>query len=317
MSLQISIMAGIGIILNPHSRSNRKNPGRSKRLSFIVGDKGSCRETHDRSDVPQVIAEFKEKNIEILGISGGDGTLHYTLTEMLKVYGFSQLPRIALLRGGTMNNAANALKIIGSPEQILSNLICKYHSGEDFKVSQINLLNINGMYGFLFGVGTTSKVVEAYCDAPQESSVWLAVQIAFKLGYSCLLNTKWGYKICERLDANVLVDGREWPFKNYSTIAAGSVETFGFGFNPFYRTRSEPGKFQVIAMSMQPREMLLKSLNSFISRPIKSENSLDEVAQKVEMTFKEPQRYTIDGELFGPANQITVETGPSISVVVG
>ena len=99
-------MSGIGIILNPHSRSNRQNPERIKRLGFIVGDKGSCKLTNDIRDLPEIVHEFREKQIDILGISGGDGTNHCTLTTFINEYKDTPLPTIAFLRGGTMNAIA-------------------------------------------------------------------------------------------------------------------------------------------------------------------------------------------------------------------
>ena len=56
-------MPGIGVILNPYSRSNRKNPGRAERLGVIVGDKGSCHATRDISDVERLAQGFKEKGV--------------------------------------------------------------------------------------------------------------------------------------------------------------------------------------------------------------------------------------------------------------
>ncbi|MBU4485168.1 hypothetical protein KKA47_07100 [bacterium] len=310
-------MAGIGVILNPHSRSNRKNPERVKKLSFIVGDKGSCRATHDSLDVPNVLSEFKEKSIDVLGISGGDGTLHYVLTEMLKVYGKDKFPKIALLRGGTMNNAAQALGVAGTPEKILSNLIYKYHAGDEFKMTRVHLMNVNGMHGFLFGMGLVSRCVEIYYEAAKHPSPLTALMVGCRIVGSFLLNTEWANGLCKRFDAKVVVDGKEWPFKNYVAVTSGTVETFGFGFNPFYRTRTEPGRFQSIGISLPPRTLLCKVLNSFLSRPINSENSLDEMASKVEITCSEPHKYTIDGELFGPVDKITVEVGPLLDVIIG
>ena len=110
-------MAGIGIILNPKARSYKHNPGRMERLGFIVGDKASCHATQDVLDVEALAKEFKEKEIEILGISGGDGTNHVTLTTFINVYGDKPLPKVAFLRGGTMNNVANALGVKGLPEK--------------------------------------------------------------------------------------------------------------------------------------------------------------------------------------------------------
>ena len=67
--------------------------------------------TETLDEVRGLAREFKEKGIDILGISGGDGTNHRTLSTFLEVYGETPLPKIALLRGGTMNNLANQLGI--------------------------------------------------------------------------------------------------------------------------------------------------------------------------------------------------------------
>lgn len=93
-------MPGIGVVLNPYSRSNRKNPWRAEELGFIVGDKGSCHATHSIEDVEILAGQFKERQIEVLGLSGGDGTYQKTLTTFVKVYGAAPLPKIALLGGG-------------------------------------------------------------------------------------------------------------------------------------------------------------------------------------------------------------------------
>jgi len=118
-------MPGIGIILNPYSSLYRNDPERLKRVGFIVGDRGSCHATDTLDDVRELASEFKERDIDILGISGGDGTNHKTLTAFIKVYGEKPLPRIAFLRGGTANNTATQLGIRGTPERILSNLMFK------------------------------------------------------------------------------------------------------------------------------------------------------------------------------------------------
>ena len=63
---------GIGVVVNPYSRKNRKNPEAIKKLGYIIGDKGSCEATRSLSDVERVAREFMEKGVEILALSGGD-----------------------------------------------------------------------------------------------------------------------------------------------------------------------------------------------------------------------------------------------------
>src|SRR3954470_14930223 len=118
-------MPGIGLITNPRSRVNQRDPGRARRLSYLVGSHGNAEATKSIDDLYRVCEEFKKERIDVLGISGGDGTLHHTLTAMLSTYGEQPMPMIAILRGGTMNTVANSLGIKGETGQLLFELIDK------------------------------------------------------------------------------------------------------------------------------------------------------------------------------------------------
>ncbi len=307
-------MSGIGIILNPHSRSYKHNPERMERLGFIVGDKASCHATHDILDVEALAKEFKEKNIDILGISGGDGTNHVTLTNFIKVYGDTPLPKIAFLRGGTMNNITGALGIKGLPEKILSNLIFKYHSGAEFKMTEVDMMNINGKYGFLWGMGLISRFIEEYYKGfptPTRAAKILAYFIS-----SSLCHTKFIMRVCERFDARVVVNGVEWPFKNYISLHAGTVETFGLHFDPFYRAREKPGFFHMLGISCVPRSMLWGFPWIFMRKRVPSENYQDDLASDVLIELAEPMTHQIDGDIQPATDRISIKTGPRLNCIV-
>src|SRR4051812_22856783 len=118
-------MSGIGIITNPHSKLNKRNPARMSLLGYILGAKGQLEVTNTLEDLGRVARDFKEKGVTILAINGGDGTICRTLTAFIKEYGETgtPLPQVALLRGGTINVLANNLRIKGSPEQVLYRLV--------------------------------------------------------------------------------------------------------------------------------------------------------------------------------------------------
>src|SRR5215471_13326780 len=104
-----SRVPGIGLITNPRSRVNLRDPGRPRRLSYLIGSHGQAEATRTLDDLYRVCEEFRKERIDVLGISGGDGTLHHTLTAMIRTYGSDQsLPPIAILRGGTMNTIARS-----------------------------------------------------------------------------------------------------------------------------------------------------------------------------------------------------------------
>ncbi len=308
-------MSGIGVILNPYSRSNRKNPGRAERLGFIVGDKGSCHATKDISDVERLAQEFKERKVEILGISGGDGTYQKTLTTFIKIYGETPLPQIAFLGGGTMNNVVHCLKINGTPEMILSRLIYKYHAGTPFIFSDCNLLKVNELYGFIFGNGLLYRFL---CDfnKVEGSTQWTAAGMLLQAMFHALANSKRGCELCRRVDADVMVDGKPWPFKNYTTIFAGTVETLGLGFDALYRARKEKGKFQILCFSLPPRQVVWSFPRLLLGKPVPSEHWLDSLASEVVMTTKEPEGFMLDGELYPETTEVKLSLGPTLKVIV-
>src|SRR5580693_9687084 len=109
-------MSGIGVVLNPKSRHNLRDPGAALRLSRRLGDYGVLRTAQSVEELYRIAEDFRRFDIDVLAISGGDGTNHVTLTGFLDVYGGAMIPRVALLRGGTMNTVANSVGIRGKPE---------------------------------------------------------------------------------------------------------------------------------------------------------------------------------------------------------
>lgn len=309
-------MAGIGVILNPYSRSNRRHPRRARRLGFIVGDKGSCHETRSVEDIDRLALEFRRREIEILGISGGDGTLHTTLTSFINAYQGTPLPKIAFLRGGTMNNTAGCLGIRGRPERILSDLILKYHHDELFQTTPLDLMNVNGKFGFIFGMGVVERFIEHY-ERVKVPTPTRAALLLSRYVLSAMANGKDACRLCRRFDATVTVGDEVLSFRNYTMLFAGTIETLGLGFRPMPRARHIPGQFELVGVSSTPRRFLANLVPAFLKRPLTSPNVLDRVGKSAVVELAEPLPYTIDGDTpEAPASRIEISMGPKITCIV-
>lgn len=308
-------MTGIGIVLNPHSRSNRRNPERIDRLSFIVGDQGSCHATQSIPDLRDVAEDFARREVEVLGISGGDGTIHHTLSAFLDVYGDRPFPKVALLRGGTVNNVANAVGIKGDPESVLSRLILHYHEGRPLETTPVHCLKINDKSGFLWGNGLISTFMQEYAKLGERGAPAVAA-LATRCFFSALFHTSYMLDLGKRFDAKVIVDGAEWPFQNYTLVNAGTVEPYGFGVKPFYRAREKPGHFHVFGLAMTPRQLLGALPNSMLSRPLHPEDYIDALAKEVIIECAEPITHMIDGEVYPDTDRIHLRCGPALQMVV-
>lgn len=308
-------MPGIGVVLNPNSKTYKKDPEKARKMSFIVGDKASCKATEDMADLRRVADEFKSRDIDILAISGGDGTNHCTLTTFINVYGDKPLPKIAFLRGGTLNTVAATMGIFGSSENILSNLLVKYHEDIPFKTREVMLTKINDEYGFIFGMGVVYRFMDDYYKGGSPSPPQAAWTLIKSIS-SALINGKFARALFEAFDAEIIVNGKKWPMANYSSIYTGSINQLGLNFKTYYLVDKYPGKFHAIGFSMPPRSVLRYVPKMYLGVPSGCPDLIEEAATEMIIKLKKPIPFTIDGDMKKPHDTFHVSSGPTITVLV-
>jgi len=309
-------MPGIGVILNPNSKKYKKNPDKTHRMGFIVGDKASCKATEDLQDLRRVAEEFKTRDIDILAISGGDGTNHCTLTTFLQVYGEKPLPRIAFLRGGTLNTVASTLGIKGSSEKLLSNLLVKYHEDIPFQTKEATLLKINNEYGFLWGIGVLYNFLDAYYSNREIVSPFIAAKTLFRSIGSAFINGRFARALFDRFDGEVIVNGKRWPFANYAAVYAGMINQLGFDFRVFYLTDQFPDRFHAIGFSSTPRDLIRYVPKMYLGKPSGCPNLLEEAATEMVVQLTKPLPFMIDGDMKKPIDRWVITQGPKITLIL-
>lgn len=308
-------MSGIGVVLNPNSKSYKKNPAKLEHMAFIVGDKASCKPTDDIDDLYRVADEFKSRDIDILAISGGDGTIHCTLTAFLKVYGEKSLPKITLLRGGTLNTIAATHGILGTTEQLLSSLLIRYHEDLSFTEKKLRLMNINGSYGCIWGCGFVFTFMEEYYKNASLNPLVAAKTLTTCI-FSALCNGRVARKMFDRFDAEIEVNGKKWVFANYSSIFAASIRQFGLNFNVFHHMMRQNEGFHSYGVSLPPRT-LVPLINGFRrAEPNSSEHVLDAFATEMVVRLDKPLGYTIDGDMLPAVDYFEIKQGPELTVLV-
>jgi hypothetical protein len=80
-------------------------------------------ETDHAAALPEALADFARKGIDLLVVNGGDGTLQHALTEILAGDDFERIPMIAPLRGGRTNMTALDLGAQRDPVKGLASVL--------------------------------------------------------------------------------------------------------------------------------------------------------------------------------------------------
>ena len=307
-------MPGIGLITNPRSRVNRRDPSRIRRLGYLVGAHGSAKATQSLDDLHQVCTDFHKERIDVLGISGGDGTLHHTLTAMVRAYGEDPLPPIAILRGGTMNTVATSFGIRGESPRLLFELIDKHSRGVPFDIFSRPLLKIGDAFGFIFGNGLIYNFLEAYYDTGNPSPA-VAARIVAQASLSAVVGGPLARRLYRRLHTKVTVDGETWAREDFAVVAASVVEQIGLGFRPFYRLHDQPDCFQILGIHTDVTGFIAELPRIRAGAPMRRDKVIDSLARKVVFESDEELGYTVDGDTYVAQGRLELGLGPTIKLI--
>ena len=102
----------LAIVLNPDAGS-RYDERRVDGLRAIAGSRGVLFSTSKRDLLDAIVQGARERGVATVAIIGGDGTVSSVLSALHRAYGSERLPRIALLRGGSMIVAPDGRVIAG------------------------------------------------------------------------------------------------------------------------------------------------------------------------------------------------------------
>ena len=309
-------MSGIGIIYNPYAGKNRKNPGLEAELKNILGDHGLFVRTDDKAALTRAAQEFRKAEIDILAVSGGDGTLHQVISTMAETYGTHPLPMLASLRCGTMNTVSNSVKLKGKSTDILSQVVRKYAAGRKFETFDQQTMNVNGRFGFLTGAGVIARFLQVYYSGKKPGPVHAAGMVA-QMIFGAIFRTGYNSRIFCPMKCRMSVDGREIPQSEYMYVLACTVRELGLGFTPTPRAYEKPGHFHLFAGSMTPVNLVPKVPALWLGRDIiHPKQYYNGIASEMVLEPLEEIPWMIDGDIYTTDRPLRFKVGPTISLIV-
>ncbi len=308
-------MPGIGVISNPNARFNRMYPGLKDRLSFIVGWGGDVASTGTLEDVESTAQAFKDCEIDMVAISGGDGTAQRTLEKLLKVYGDTPLPPVLLLPTGTMNMVPASFGIHGKSLTVLLRIVARYRHNLPIRCIRRNLLKVNDHYSFMFGVGVPARFLQVYNQgniSPLDgakllgSYVWDAIKGGSEKLTDLFRTVSMTYCIDEGIPHEVTLNAMFVSF----------IEEVALKFRICPRAGQDRNVFEILRLSGGTRNVGF-SLPWLWMGSLRKLNGIDrDLARKLTMTLQEPEPYTLDGEVYAPESQFEITAGPELRFVV-
>lgn len=311
-------MPGIAVVTNPRSRQNRRNPRIAGQLSYLLGERGEVAQPSTLSELVETAKKYRDREIDVLAINGGDGTAHVVLTAFARAYGGAPLPPVALLRGGTMNTVASGLGIRGKPATLLSSLVDRYHRQEPFALVERSLLKVDGeepQFGFLFGNGIVSNFLEAYYEGSEPSPL-KAASVLTRAVASTLVGGALSARLMRPTRVAMKTDTGAWPMQDYLTVTAGTVDDMGLRFRPFMEAPRHPGYMQVLGIACRPVDVLWQLVRMRLGLLPNHPDISSSLTRRIELQSDQPISYMIDGDFHVGGTSLRLETGPTVRLVL-
>lgn len=336
----------IGVLTNPNSGKNRKNPGRLADLERAVAGHGIVRQTQSLDELAAVIAEFQELGCEYWVVDGGDGTLHWLLSTAQQLATAqpqaatrdSPWPMVIPGNGGSIDFVAHKAGIRAQAPDIVRALVGALERGESVPTVDLDTLHITGStedeaferIGFAAALG---GVAQRFFDKLYQRDRIDPLGIVDVLARASVGGVagstpgpirerlvpslqQYADDIFEPTRARVEVDGKVLAFETFSSLQVGSIDINLGGVVRTFRRAAQPGVMHAQAISSSRLGVVANLPNIVLGTPIWGRDVFDGAVEELcaEAVGGSTLDPVIDGELCFGLRSLRVRQGPRLRV---
>jgi len=304
----------IGVVNNLRAGKSQEQVGRM--LGFLRSHPDVLHvETESAGVMPEALAELAAREVDLLVVNGGDGTLQYVLTEILANNAFGErVPLIAPLRAGRTNMSAMDL---GADRNALRGLAAMIASAREGRIAERveprRVLRVAYGYGFerqvqygmFFGAGLIKRAIELnhrLFDQEGQRSVVEGVPGATLVTAGLLGRVITGDRsgILTPDKVQIQLDGEELHQGEYHLVIASTLSRLFARMRPFWG--KGPGGVRFTAVAAPCERFGKAAIGMLRGRPsdwVTEENgytsrNVDHAELRMSCGF------TVDGELWQP-----------------
>ncbi len=312
-------MKPIGVIFNPFAyRNKRQTETQINALKELLGKRGQICVTKSKDEIPKALKEVL-KDVEIVAISGGDGTISSVISSFINLFGEKNLPMIAPLKGGTINMIADDARLRDDQITICRTLIRYIEDGYELPSIERGLIRVIdnrfdfNNYAFTWIDGFLHKFIKLY--RAEGANVGVALKLILKSGIMSLANPR--HDLFEEVESKIFLDGQELPFDSHLFIAAATVKRLVFGFRLFAEEAKAGEEFGFYCMSQAFFRKALFQLPRYLYLGVNSDASGNFINRSAKsLKIKGNRGYVIDGEVYDTEapTDLTLEAGPRVKI---
>ncbi len=340
----------IGVLTNPNSGKNRRNPGRRTELERAAGRFGIVIQTRDLGDLEAAVHELLDAGCSYWVCDGGDGTLHWLLTvghklARARLGDEARLPRIVPANGGSIDFVAHKAGIRGRAPEVVRALVDLVRRDEPPKIVALDTLRVicrpdgdpeessasEERIGFATAIGgVAQRFFGKLYGGYERIDAWSIVDVLARsaaggvarsvpppLGTYLVPSLQiYADEVFEPTRATVDVDGKRLEYDTFSSLQIGAIDISLGGVVRTFRHAAADGVLHAQALSSGRLGVVANLPNIVMGTPIWGRNVYDGPAQRLTATAPPGEHLdpVIDGELVHNLRRLEVVRGPKLEI---
>jgi hypothetical protein len=307
-------MSRVGVVTNPGSRRNRV------RLDGIRAVLERYPETlHAEAaqvdDLDGILCEFARREVDLVVVNGGDGTVHSVLTKLCNGGDYQELPAIGVLATGMTNSIALDVGLAGQPEAALARLLDRVDAGGELTRVPRHLLSLSTggnrppLHGMFFGTAAFHQAVrmarKEIHPTGARGSMAFAMSLALAIWRALSGKSDRSGPLFGGQDMTIDLDGVRQSGERYFLVMATTLRRLMLGLMPFWGGGA--GQIRYTSIAFPPVRLACALLPLLRGRPrpwMREQGYVSLVVDDIAITTRDP--LVIDGEFVVPEPNVPV-----------
>lgn len=294
----------VGVLSNPRSGGNREGLGRVRAI-LSAHPRMIHLEVQTPADVASALGDLAHREVDVVAVNGGDGTIQSVLTALIHRQPFERLPLLAILRSGTDSAIARDVGLPGPRDRALRVLLRWADTGDGRAVVlQRPVLRLQAslegepLYGMSFGAAAIYRGI-LFCRR-RVHALGFHGDIAPSLTMARILLALASARsdLVTPVPMTISLDRDPPLFLDCLAVLITTLERVSAGLRPYWGTESGP--LHYTAVSTRPRKLILALPPLLCGRQGRHgtpENGyFSHNVREVRLTFE--GGFTLDGELY-------------------
>jgi diacylglycerol kinase (ATP) len=295
----------VGVILNP--LSGRNSRGSATILQTIGEDPAVLlREVQSPQDVCDALIDFGRRKVNILVISGGDGTVQAALTALLQHHPFVNQPQLIVLAGGTTNMIAGDVGVLGDQDQALRRLFHWMQTGNgrvtrmERPIIRMQVPGHEVKYGMFFGAAIISQGTRYYHKAKHKKGLRGFPGICMTIARFLWGIIRQDNQVVAPTHIQASLNKQLLQKEDFMLLFVSTLDRLFFGLRPFWGHDQGPLRFTAVRSQAKYLLRVLPFLvrGRRVAKGTSENGYYSHNVDEVELYLKDS--VVLDGEMYTP-----------------